>query len=258
MTPFFVVGLALLSVFLYWLGSWWQAKLSSNDLSDSWWQTLLKLAYFIGLPYGTLISATVPATFFGLTGIAVAETLQSNEPWLGLAKLWLTSVFNLTLTWLPQLQEGGQGMWAGLVFLVGFGIFLSHRFHTHSTQPSLLEHNHIYPQKKTILFDYAHWSFYRALTWLLTNSLYMAVVFGGLLILLEYLVAGRIGRFSPQKQAGYLLRYGIGAVTSVLFLTMPNLWLTLLFQITLSLIAELLLITVQRYHRLGRLQTPSL
>ncbi len=178
-------------------------------------RTLLAL-YTIGLPYFALMSGLLPPRFLGLRGwdiLAEAFSPQSPAQFLPQA---LLGVGNTLYLWLPDF-----GAIISTVAMLGgvWLIFLSLN-HTETLLTATSE-----PSAFDVLLDVVHWGFYRAILWRLSGNLYLAVVGGILLLLLEWVAVTRAGHFAPTETKRLALRFGLGVVSSIAFIFAPNLWL---------------------------------
>lgn len=179
--------------------------------------------YFLGLPYVALISGLIPARFFGLKGL---ELLVIDGP-----AATLSGVGAMVFTWISDFSSLiFIGFMLGLVFLFYLMRVLNMSFKDGlvSRLPGV-----------GALFDGVHWGFYRAALWLLAGSLYLGVVGGIAIVLIEYIAASRMAYNNHQQQ--YLLRFALGMVTSITFLFAPNLWLILGLHLVLTMLVNGLL-----------------
>lgn len=177
---------------------------------------LLKIIYFLAFPYVALTGGLIPERLFGLKGLEYFT--WSQNPLHTLATLPAGAGFALH-TWLPDFGPAALfGSLGGLLWLAYLRIYArSVSANAANALPSL--------SKTEAGLDIIHWSFYRAVLWLVTDNLYLGVIGGMAAILVEYVVISRVGRFSAQTQARHLLKFGAGLLSSLVFLFAPNLWL---------------------------------
>jgi len=252
----FFFGLASILVFLG--GVWVAHKLQQTEkltfLGASWLQTSAQMLYFLGIPYLTLILGLIPARFFGLRALISTTDPNSNQSILNILERLLTQTGDLVLAWLPDL-----GSMAPTSALLGAIFILYTWFYLQALRGYLRPANPVsspakvngaidsepyfspmllYPSKTWIIFDIAHWAFYRAIAWFVLGTIYLGIFGGLVLILVEYTLASRLSRFSTAEQQRYLFRFGLGLVTSIIFLFTPNVWLILIFQTVLVIMTE--------------------
>ena len=183
---------------------------------------LLRFAYYVGLPYITLLLGVLPGRCIGLIGL---ERLASigDTPAAGHPLAWLRAAFSLLLqAWLPDL-----GRLAGLSVLMAVLLAATWAIYRHYVRrpaaPGSAEHQLGHPAPDPAAFPrtaYAalHWSFYRAALWLITDDLYLAVVGGVVLVLVEaWLCREMDGRAA--------VNISLLVATATIFYFVPNLWL---------------------------------
>jgi hypothetical protein len=80
-----------------------------------------------------------------------------------------------------------------------------------------------------VLYQAVHWSFYRSAIWVLTDDLYLSVLGGIVLVLVEWMLEpGWTERAQrAQSKEHRLIDASILVATSVMFFFVPNLWLLL-------------------------------
>jgi hypothetical protein len=83
------------------------------------------------------------------------------------------------------------------------------------TSPSLLE----------VIYYGLHWSFYRAIFWLITGDLYLGVILGVVVVMLEGLLVARLAGNWSAQQPRLLTDATILILTATIFFYSPNLWL---------------------------------
>lgn len=198
-----LAGLGLLSIGLYagwaWLAGRYRPPVGLAQLA--------RFFYFIGLPYFAMIAGLLTARSLGLAGLEHFSLigLDPQRAALLLAVEWvLDSRFTIL---------------AGLAALAGFGGVLFHLARSGLALPASPGFSGL-----DAVYDSAHWAFYRAIFWTLTADLYLAVVAGAGLVLLEWGLAASVQPRRPE-QIPLLLKVIILILTSSIFYFSPNLWL---------------------------------
>ena len=172
--------------------------------------------YFIGLPYLALILGILTPKLLGLTGLEHFTLINWDAP--ALALQLQQAVTLLLITWLLDINTT---LLAGLLALLLMeGIWLN-----------LTRYGLACPQVQTpviwILYNALHWAFYRALFWFITGSLYLGVVLGTGVIIVEWMVAGWQHRQQTARQQQFIANTIILLLTATVFYYSPNLWLLL-------------------------------
>ena len=205
-----LAGLGLLSVGLYAAGAWQTGRFRVPGLAH-----LARFFYYIGLPYFAMIAGLLTARSLGLAGLE-HFSLIGLDPQRAALLLAVEWVLDSRLTIL-----------AGLAALVLFGGVLAHLARSGLVLPASPGFSGL-----AAVYDSAHWAFYRAICWTLTADLYLAVVAGAGLVLLEWLLAARVQPGRPDP-ACLWLKTIILILTSTIFYFSPNLWLLVPFHLAL-------------------------
>jgi hypothetical protein len=177
---------------------------------------LLRFAYYVGLPYITLLLGVLPGHYFGLIGL---ERLASigDTPAAGHPLSWLRAAFSLLLqAWLPDL-----GRLAGLSVLMAALLAATWAIYRHYAPANADRRQHQLGHPAAFArtaYAALHWSFYRAGLWLITDDLYLAVVGGIVLVLLEAWLCRELGGRAAVDVSLLVATAGI-------FYYVPNLWL---------------------------------
>ena len=205
-------------------------------LSQGWAFALLRLVYFIGVPYATLILGVLPARYLGLVGLDRLSVGFGGLVFRGAGRQHVLASIreaaSLTvLDWLPDVapMAGLTGMMLLLLSITWLGYaWLKGRVAPAEaeTAPSPFDAQEVPPAPGTV-YRAVHWSFYRGAAWLLTGDLYLGVMGGILLVggewLLDPIWTARVRRAPTVDER--LTEAGLLIATSVMFLFVPNLWL---------------------------------
>lgn len=231
-----IIVLCLISIITFAGSHWLAGKFAQKEnfrglkLKTKWLPTILQAIYFLGLPYLTLITGLLPARFFGLKGIEFFLIPDLGQPISSVIGTLFTQAGNILFTWLPDFGPVvSVSMILGAIFVLYLGFYLQ------AIRPAKIT---IYQSKVGIVFDVAHWAFYRAAIWLIAGSIYVGFLGGLILVLVEYMFANWLRKFPALLQQQFLFKFSLGLLTSVTFLFVPNLWLTLTFHGVLVIVSE--------------------
>ncbi|MFN8456148.1 MAG: hypothetical protein U0401_16015 [Anaerolineae bacterium] len=209
-----MMGLALMLVCLAlppgW--AWWQRRSSKAQPEEQWWHAAARFFYFAGLPYLALTSGVLTPRLLGLKGLEnlAAPTLSSNGIGAGLQKA-------VTLLLLESLADSSLLLHLGLPALLLAALLrwsLSRHGLASESQPWL-----------HTLYDGLHWAFYRAVVWQWSGDLYVGVVWGVVLMWVEWALTLWAQGNQPFRSARLWQRTIILILTSMIFFYSPNLWL---------------------------------
>ena len=249
-----------LAVVAYVGGGWFRRSANYRNKDQpaprTWLQLGLQLAYFLGLPYIVLIFGLIPARFFGLKGLTQIIIPPDAQSAGAVLRSFFSQFANMAFTWLPDIGlMAGAGAMLGGLFLLYTWLYMRGQFSLEQMEPSPATNSpplssSIYPSKLEAIFDVAHLSFYRAAVWFISDSLYLGVLGSLFLVLVEYLLLNLHPRTDFQVQNQTLFRYGLALIASILFLTIPNIWLNLVFHLAIIIAAEAMLrIGLNYYYR---------
>lgn len=202
--------------------------------------SILRAIYFVGFPALALVSGLIPARFFGLKGLeALSLVALPRSDAKEIIVATLTQFGKVLQTWIPDFGPmfAIVTLLSGLFFLY-FWVYLAMLKSTAMEEKSTFR---IYPSIGDLLFDGIHWSFYRAAVWLISGSLYLGIVGGLAILLVEYALASRVGNFSTELQQQYVLRFMLGLLTTLAFFFAPNLWFSFGFLYVLAVCSQSLL-----------------
>ncbi|PWH13821.1 MAG: hypothetical protein DDG58_13345 [Ardenticatenia bacterium] len=192
-----------------------------------WGSSLLRFGYYIGLPYVALLLGVLPAGYLGLVGLEQLPRAAALAAASGIGEQLRMGVALLLRTWLPHL-----GQWAGLTVLMAgvlaaaWALYRDARRPTHD-DPRSFESLDDVAVPATVVYAALHWSFYRAAIWWLSDDLYLGVMGGVALVLMESgLCAWWAGRPSqPLTSERILVDASLLITTAAIFYYVPNLWL---------------------------------
>jgi hypothetical protein len=177
---------------------------------------LLRLAYFIGLPYAALLTGSLAPIDLGLTG--TGGTLLGWD-----VAVWLRSL-SVTLTvGLLVLLPNGLASWQLARSASGGALDADDR----SAGGLVVE----------AIYAEIHWAFYRTAPLILLENVYVAALIGLGLIGLEWsveLIRNGLGR-APEERQRWLRRVVLLAVSATLFVLTQNLWLLIALHLVLEL-----------------------
>jgi hypothetical protein len=178
-------------------------------------EQFLRLVYFIGVPYAALLTGSIAAIDLGLTGAGGSILGWSPAAWLrGLSTA-------LTL---------------GVIVLIPIGVAC--RQIARAGQPLDLDNRSVGAVIVDAIYAEIHWAFYRAAPLILLGDVYAAVLFGVLLVGVEWIVALiRSGlNLSPEERQSWLRRGVLLALSAALFALTQNVWLAIVLHAVLELL----------------------
>ena len=200
-------------------------------LGEGWAASVLRFVYYIGLPYLALILGVVPGRYLGLVGPG-----RLREPVSGPAPGFLAQIRDhLSLVFLSWLPDVGTIVGLGVVAMLLLGVTWLGYAHLRGIVASGDKINLASLQDRKapgvvrVIYEAVHWSFYRGVVWLLTDSLYLGVVGGILLVGAEWMLdSGWVADVRrAQTRDVLLVDASVLVATSVIFFFVPNLWLLL-------------------------------
>jgi hypothetical protein len=204
---------------------------------DGWLAAMLRFVYYVGLPYVALILGVVPGRYLGLVGLdrlqaswTASQQLAAGGTLAAILARARSDISLLVWSWLPDVSTM---VGLGTLFLVllsltwlGFGYFKRSLFCVGSSEllSQIEEEKHV-----GIAYQLIHWSFYRSAVWLLTDDLYLGMLGGVLLVVIEWMLeparTGSMRRALVEERL--LVDASLLVATSVIFFFAPNLWLLL-------------------------------
>jgi hypothetical protein len=178
-------------------------------------EQFLRLAYFIGVPYAALLTGGIASVDMGLTGTGGSILGWSPAEWLrGLSTA-------LTLGVIVLIPVGAASR---QIARAGYPLGVDDR----SAGAVIVE----------AIYAEIHWAFYRAAPLILLGDVYAAVLFGVLLVGVEWIVVLiRNGlSLSPEERQNWLRRGVLLALSATLFVLSRNVWLAIVLHATLELL----------------------
>ncbi len=184
-------------------------------LAGAFLEQLLRLVYFIGVPYAALLAGSIASSDMGLTGTGGSILGWSPAEWLhgfstalmlGVIVLFPIGIASRQIAHAGQLL-GGDDRSAGAVVVEA-------------------------------IYAEIHWAFYRAAPLILLGDVYAAVLFGVLLVGVEWLVVLiRNGLDpAPEERQRWLRRGMLLALSAALFALTQNVWLAIGLHAVLELL----------------------
>ncbi len=220
------IGAAVLSLIL--LPGWYYLKQKRNNdkfwenISEQWPGRLAQFFYFVGIPYFVIIFGGLSPKLLGLKGLDHFNLINWNSDFLAVQVQQA-----ITLMLLEWLLDSSLTILVGSVTLLGLvSIWLGLKRHGVEFTPAPE------PMLRTVYYA-LHWAFYRAVFWLITGELYLGVVLGSGLVILEWLLIQTFQNQSPTQRQQFLTSAIILILTATIFFYSPNLWLLLPIQLTM-------------------------
>ena len=176
---------------------------------------LLRLIYFVGVPYAALLTGSIGAMDMGLIGASGSILGWSPADWLrGLS----------------------MALMLGVIVLIPIGA--ASRQIARSGQPLGTDDRSAGAVIVEAIYAEIHWAFYRAAPLILLSDVYAAVLFGAVLVGVEWLVVLiRNGLSpSPEERQSWLRRSALLALSATLFALTRNVWLAIFLHATLELL----------------------
>jgi hypothetical protein len=214
-------GLAFVSLALptgwYWLKKGQPKTQFWQKLEQRWLGRTAEFFYFVGLPYLALLSGLLTPRLLGLKGLEHFALISTSD--LSLASLLAGVQKAITLMLVEWLVDSGVMIAAGLMALIVLGgITLGlarYGIRVGTFQTSVVD----------TVYYCLHWAFYRAIFWSMTGDLYLGVVLGAGLVILEGGLITWLQKGQPAQQSPFLMDVIILILTSAIFFYRPNLWL---------------------------------
>lgn len=216
-------GLAVLSVGLAVGWAWLKRQVIDSPFQspgvEQWSIPIARFFYFVGLPYLALVSGILTTRLLGLNGLEYFGMI-SVGPGSSLASIMADLQVALVLMLLEWFVDSSRTILVGLAALailggVWFSLASRGLSDVGAAPLSLLD----------VIYSGLHWSFYRAIFWLITGDLYLGVILGMAVASVEAVLVARLARDWPAPQFQLLTNGMILILTATVFFYSPNLWL---------------------------------
>jgi len=177
-------------------------------------EQFLRLIYFIGMPYAALLAGSLASIDLGLTGAGGSLLGWSPAEWL---------------------RGLGTALMLGAIVFLPIG--LASRQIARAGQPLGTDDRSAGAVIVDAIYAEIHWAFYRAAPLILLADVYAAVIFGALLVGVEWIVVLiRNGVSpSPEERQKWLRRSTLLTLSAALFALTQNVWLAILTHLVLEL-----------------------
>jgi hypothetical protein len=169
-------------------------------------EQFLRLVYFIGVPYAALLTGSIASIDMGLTGTGGSVLGWSPAEWLrGLSTALTLGAIVLLPMGVASRQIARAGRPLGVDDRSGGAVIVD------------------------AIYAEVHWAFYRAAPLILLGDVYAAVLFGALLVGVEWIVVLIRNGLSPlpEERQNWLRRGVLLALSAALFALTQNVWLTI-------------------------------
>lgn len=187
-----------------------------QNISEQWRGRLAQFFYFVGIPYLALVFGILTPQLLGLKGLEYFNLINwsSNATGVQIQQA-------VTLMLLEWLLDFNMILLAGSVALLVFA-FVWVRL----SKQGVIVRTTRWPVAIVVYYA-VHWTFYRAVFWAVTGTLYSGVVLGGGLVLLEWTLVSVFKKQHPLQNQELLINAIILVLTSTIFFYSPNFWLLL-------------------------------
>jgi hypothetical protein len=198
---------------------------------DGWPASVLRFAYYIGLPYVALILGVVPGRYLGLVGLdQLAGSQVAGRGLMAFLARLRADISLLIWSWLPGFPALISLALFMLLLLVATWLAYGHlrrRLTSGVAARQLMLPGRQPPRRTRVVYQAIHWSFYRSAVWLLAGDLYLAVVGGILLVVAEWMLQPTAGESLAYVLAreNLFVDASLLVATAVIFFFVPNLWL---------------------------------
>lgn len=233
-----------------------RANTSQHSAWAQFGSPFLRFSYYIGFPYIALLLGALPARYLGLVGLEQLQNAAELSAASGAVEQMRIAIALLLRAWLPHL-----GQWTGLTILMAgllTASWLLYRYARRSTQTDLSPPNMSsdvgdITALTTVVYAAVHWSFYRAGIWWLSDDLYLGVVGGVTLVLVEcslcaWLAGGPSRRLISEHT---LVNASLLITTAAIFYYVPNLWLLIPTHWLLARLCRRLMATSPNFAHVG-------
>jgi hypothetical protein len=214
-------GLAFVSLALptgwYWLKKRSSKTQSWQKLEQRWLGRAAEFFYFVGLPYLALLSGLLTPRLLGLKGLEHFALISASD--FSVVSFVAGVQKAITLVLVEWLVDSGVMIVTGLTALMilgGVTLGLARDgIRAGTLQSSVID----------TIYHTLHWAFYWAIFWLITGDLYLGVVLGAGLVILEWGLITWLQKGWQTQQSPFSMDVIILILTSAIFFYRPNLWL---------------------------------
>lgn len=214
-------GLAFVSLALptgwYWLKKRPSKTQAWQKLEQRWLGRAAEFFYFVGLPYLALLSGLLTPRLLGLKGLEHFALISTSD--FSVVSFVAGVQKAITLVLMEWLVDSGVMIVIGLTALIilgGVTLGLArHGIRVGTLQSSVID----------TIYHTLHWAFYWAIFWLITGDLYLGVVLGAGLVILEWGLTTWLQKGWQTQQSPFSMDVIILILTSAIFFYRPNLWL---------------------------------
>lgn len=178
-------------------------------------EQFLRVVYFIGVPYAALLTGSLASIDVGLTGAGGSILGWSPADWLhGLSTALMLGAIVLFPIGIASRQIARAGQPLGTDDRSGGGVIVE------------------------AIYAEVHWTFYRAAALILLGDVYAAVLFGAMLVSVEWIVVLIRNGLSvtPLDRQSWLRRGTLLALSAALFALTRNVWLAMGWHALLELL----------------------
>jgi len=228
-------GFALRSLVLGVGWSWLRPKNRSwQNVEEQWPGWTARFFYFVGLPYLAVISGVLSTRLLGLKGLEyfiLIDVESVSESGRLVAEIQYASLLML-LEWFVDSNSMIVAGLVALLVLAGVTIGLA--------RAGVVVAGGSHTTMTGVIYYGLHWAFYRAVFWLITDDIYLGIVWGAALVILEAIFAARVQGNWNDQQPQFLLNSIILILTAAVFFYSPNLWLLWLVQGAMVALVRLL------------------
>jgi len=193
-----------------------QNRLDRPPLTEQGVRRLAQFFYYVGLPYLTIILGILSPHLLGLTGLEYFNLINWRSQAWAIQLQQATTL--MLLEWLLDSQETIFAGGAALLLFTGLWLlWRNHQLTPVARSQSIIQ----------TIYQALHWAFYRAIFWALTADLYLGVVLGSSLIILEWTLTYNIARQPFLQKPQFFIDIIVLVFTATIFFYSPNLWLLL-------------------------------
>ena len=175
--------------------------------------------YFVGLPYLAVILGILTPRLLGLTGLEHFTLINWDTPGLAFQVQQAT-----TLMLVEWLLDSSATFLVGSVALAALAGIWMNLTHYGVIIPPIQQ-----PVALSTLYFALHWAFYRAMIWSVTDNLYLGVVLGAGVVMVEWMLVYWPHRHDVAYHQRFIVNAIILWLTALIFYYSPNLWLLLPF-----------------------------